>query len=75
MGNILFQQNQPKSKNSVLNQLAQIKQSGPSNLLFQQMYNNNLDFKRFADSVQGMTPEQAFKQYGLDFNQFRNQRW
>ena len=77
MGNILFQNNNsPKPKgNSLLDQLHQIRQTGPSNVIFNQMYQNNPQFKQFADSMRGKTPEQAFKERGLDFNQFKNFKW
>lgn len=76
MGNVLLNQN-PKpsqSPNSIINQLKSLK-STPSNVLFNKMYNDNPDFRRFADTVRGMSPEEAFSQYGLDFNNFRNQKW
>lgn len=51
-------------------------QSGPlglmQNMIFNRMYNSNPQFKQFADSMQGMTPEQAFQQQGLDYNQYKN---
>lgn len=77
MGNILFQ-NQNSNKpmgNSALSQINQIRQQGPSNVIFNQMYNTNPQFKQFADSMRGKTPEQAFREKGLDFNQFRQFRW
>lgn len=73
MGNILFQ-NQPKNNNS-LDKITQIRQQGPSNILFNQMYQNNPQFRQFADSMQGKTPQQAFREHGLDFNQFKNLKW
>ena len=60
---------------SLLETLKQIKHQGPSNTLFNQMYQNNPQFKQFADSMQGKTPEQAFNEHGLDFNQFKNYKW
>jgi len=39
------------------------------------MYRTNPQFKQFADSMQGKTPEQAFQENGLDFNQFKGYRW
>ena len=76
MGNILFQNNpQQNSNNSVLNQFAQIRQQGPSNVIFNQMYQSNPSFKQFADSMQGKTPEQAFSENGLDFNKYRYLKW
>lgn len=58
-----------------MEQLQQVRSEGPSNVLFDKMYNSNPDFKRFADSVRGMTPEQAFGQHGLDFNKFKGLKW
>lgn len=77
MGNILFQnsQQQNSSKNSVLNAIDNLKKIGPSEVVFNQMYNSNPAFKQFADTMRNSTPEQAFKQHGLDFNQFRNLHW
>ena len=75
MGNILFQNNPQQQNNSLLNRIQQLKSQGPSNILFNQMYQNNPQFRQFADSMNGKTPEQAFRENGLDFNQFRNMRW
>lgn len=76
MGNPLFQnQQQSNQGNPVLNLLGQLKSMGPSGTVFNQMYNNNPQFKQFADSLRGKTPEQAFREHGLDFNQFRSFHW
>ena len=75
MGNILFQNNPKPKGNPILDQLSQIRQQGPSNVLFNQMYQNNPQFRQFADSMRGKTPDQAFRENGLDFNQFKNYRW
>ena len=49
---------------------------GPSGLIqkmiFNRMYQSNRQFRQFADSMQGKTPEQAFQEQGLDYSQFRN---
>ena len=74
MGNILFQNNKPQN-NTPLVQLAQLRQQGPSNVLFNQMYQSNPQFKQFADSMRGKTPEQAFNENGLDFNKFKGYQW
>lgn len=75
MGNPLFQ-NQPSNQgNPVLDLLGQIKSMGPSSTTFNQMYNSNPQFRQFADSMRGKTPEQAFYENGLDFNQFKNMKW
>lgn len=41
-------------------------------LIFNKMYQSNPQFRNFADSMQGKTPEQAFQEQGLDYNQFRD---
>ena len=49
---------------------------GPANLMqrliFNKMYQSNPQFRAFADSMQGKSPEQAFQEQGLDYNQFRD---
>lgn len=75
MGNILFQNNPKPKGNPILDQLSQIRQAGPSNLIFNQIYQNNPQFRQFADSMRGKTPDQAFRENGLDFNQFKNYKW
>ena len=51
-------------------------QGGPGSILqrmiFNRMYQSNPQFKQFADSMQGKTPEQAFQEQGLDYSQFQN---
>ncbi len=47
------------------------------NIMFNNLYNNNPQFRAFADklmneSMQGKTPNQAFQEYGLDYNQYKN---
>jgi len=50
--------------------------NGPMNvmqrMIFNKLYNSNPQFRQFADSMQGKTPEQAFQEQGLDYNQFQN---
>ena len=75
MGNILFQNNPKPKGNPILDQLSQIRKAGPSNVIFNQMYQSNPQFKQFADSMQGKTPDQAFRENGLDFNQFKKYKW
>jgi hypothetical protein len=71
----MFQQKQQQTPNNPLDMLDQIRQQGPSNVVFNQMYQNNPQFKQFADSMRGKTPQQAFQENGLDFNQFKNMKW
>ena len=73
MGNILFQGKQKPT--TLLDQLNQIKSQGPSSALYDRMYSTNPQFRAFADSMKGKTPEQAFSEHGLDFNRFRGLRW
>lgn len=77
MGNSILrkQLSQKNSRNSISNMIGQLKSMGPSNAVFNQMYNSNPQFRNFANSVRGKTPEEAFKQKGLDFNDFRNLKW
>lgn len=81
MGNILFQNNPKPKGNPILDQLTQIRQAGPSNMIFQQMYQSNvvapngLRFQDVCNMVKGKTPDQAFRENGLDFNQFKNYKW
>ena len=41
-------------------------------MIFNNLYNNNPNFRHLADSMQGKTPEQAFREKGLDYNQYKN---
>lgn len=77
MANMLFkrQQQTPQQASSFRNQLNQIRSQGPSNVLFNQMYQSNPQFRQFADSMQGKSPEQAFRENGLNFNNFKNMKW
>ena len=49
---------------------------GPANMMqqmiFDRLYNTNPQFRQFADSMRGKTPEQAFQENGLDYGQFMN---
>lgn len=70
---MLFNRN--NQNNAPLVQLQQLRKQGPSNILFNKLYNSNPQFKQFADSMRGKTPEQAFRENGLDFNRFNNLKW
>lgn len=77
MGNSILrkQLSQKNGRNSISNMIGQLKSVGPSNAVFNQMYNNNPQFRNFANSVRGKTPEEAFRQNGLDFDDFRSFKW
>ncbi len=74
MGNILFQGNNQQN-NSITTTLDQVRSSGSSNAVFNQMYNNNPAFRQFANSMRNKTPEQAFAEAGLNFNQVKHLKW
>lgn len=61
-----------KSGNSVLGAIQQLQAFGNPNQAYAQLYQNNPQFRQFADSMQGKTPEQAFRENGFDFELFRN---
>lgn len=42
------------------------------NMIFNSLYRSNPQFRQFADSMRGKTPEQAFQEQGLDYSQFQN---
>lgn len=75
MGNILFKDSPQPQGNSILSQIQQVRQAGPSSIVFGKLYQSNPQFRQFANSVKGKTPEQAFSEHGLDFSQFSNNRW
>lgn len=43
---------------------------GMRNTIFNQMYNTNPQFREFANSLSGMSPQQGFAKYGLDSAQY-----
>jgi len=78
MGNILFQnqkQSQAVQGNHLLSAVQSLKKMGPSNLVYNQLYNSNPQFKQFADQVGNVSPEEAFRRYGLDYNNFKGYKW
>lgn len=62
----------PQSNNiiSAINRFKSAMQGNPQ-ALFNNMMQSNPQFRQFAQSIQGKTPEEAFKQYGLDFNEIK----
>lgn len=74
--NMLYQRfQQGNQNNNLFNQVSNLKNLGSSNAVFDRLYQSNPQFRQFADSMRGKTPEQAFRENGLDFNQFRSFRW
>lgn len=41
-------------------------------LIFNKLYQANPRFRQFADSMRGRSPEDAFREQGLDYAQFQN---
>ena len=71
MSNPLFD-NQPQPGNQgIFNLMKQLK-NGNAQQIFDQMYQSNPQFRDFANSMKGKTPEQAFQEKGFDFNSFKN---
>jgi len=64
------------TNNPVPNSMPAPTNSGPmgvmERMIFNKMYQSNPQFRQFADSMQGKTPEQAFQEQGLDYSQFQN---
>ena len=44
---------------------------GNPQAMYDYMYESNPNFKEFADSVKDKTPEQAFSEHGMNFDQIR----
>lgn len=57
--------------NSILAAVSQLRSMGDPQAVYDQMYQSNPQFRQFADSMSGKTPEQAFRENGLDFDQVR----
>lgn len=60
---------------NISNKVNGLKSMGSSNAVFNQMYSTNPNFRAFANSMRGKSPEQAFRENGLDFSAFRDYRW
>lgn len=71
MSNPLFE-NQPQPGNQGIFGLIKQLKSGNAQQMFDQMYQTNPQFRDFANSMKGKTPEQAFQEKGFDFSQFKN---
>lgn len=57
--------------NSALQAVSQLRALGNPNQAYAQLYQSNPQFRQFADSMRGKTPEQAFRENGFDFGAFR----
>lgn len=57
-----------------MNAVQQLRALGDPNQAYAQLYQSNPQFRQFADSMRGKTPEQAFRENGLNYEDFRNFR-
>ena len=73
MPNPIFS-NQPRTGDQGIFGLIKQLRGGNPQALFDQMYQSNPQFRDFANSMKGKTPEEAFREHGLDYNQFKNLR-
>lgn len=63
---------QRSSGNSLLDAVNALKgMGGNPQAVYDHMYQTNPNFKQFADSMAGKTPEQAFREHGLDYAQLQ----
>lgn len=60
--------------NTILNAVNALRSASRGNpqALYSHLYQNNPQFRTFADSMQGKTPEQAFRENGIDYGQVRD---
>ena len=57
----------------ITNQPTQQNQMNPmERMIFEKLYQSNPQFREFANSVKNMSPEQSFRDRGLDYNQYKN---
>ena len=66
---------QGMNPSNFVNTISNLKKAGPSQVIFDNMYKTNPRFREFADSMKGKTPEQAFSENGLNFNDYKQYRW
>lgn len=61
----------PGNGNSILGAVNALKSAsrGDPQALYLHLYQTNPQFRNFADSMKGKTPEQAFRENGLDYSQ------
>lgn len=61
-----------QSGSSITRAIRQLRSMGNPSIMYDNMYRSNPEFRQFADSMKGKTPQQAFRENGLDFNQINN---
>ena len=68
--NPLFQNDPKPGSGGIFGLIGQLK-GGNAQALYDRMYQSNPQFRDFANSMRGKTPEQAFQENGFDFSQFK----
>ena len=71
MSNALFDNQPQRGNQGIFNLMRQLK-NGHDQQIFEKMYQSNPQFRDFANSMKGKTPEQAFQEKGFNFNSFKN---
>ena len=71
MPNPLFENQTQPGNQGIFGLIKQLK-TGNVNDIFNEMYQTNPQFRDFANSVKGKSPEQAFQEQGFDFSPFKN---
>lgn len=59
----------PLLNNSIFSLINSLK-SGNPNIIFNQMMNNNPNFRSFIERNRGKSPDQVAKENGIDISQF-----
>lgn len=62
----------PANKMGQFASLMKMLQSGNPEQMFQQMMQNNPQFRQFVEANKGKTPEQVARENGIDLSQFKN---
>lgn len=62
----------PANKMGQVANLMKMLQSGNPEQAFQQMMQNNPQFRQFVEANRGKTPEQVARENGIDLSQFKN---
>lgn len=70
MPNPLFQNDPKPGSTGIFGLINQLRGGNPKQM-FDQMYQSNPQFRDFANSMKGKTPEQAFRENGFDFDQVK----
>ena len=71
MPNPLFENQTQPGNQSIFGLIKQLK-TGNVDDIFNEMYQTNPQFRDFANSIKGKSPEQAFQEQGFDFSPFKN---